>query len=263
MIKRMRNYFSLIRKFVERFIPVLRIKTQNAASTLDARRESVAQVYLKGEGIEIGALHRPLKIPKGARVAYVDRMTVANLRKQYRELAAEKLVEADIIDDGEKLARIKNDSQDFVIANHFIEHCQDPIGAIANMLRVLKSDGILYIVIPDKRYSPDCDRPITSNEHLLKDHREGPAWSKRQHFEEWVRLWVYERVQGDDQLAKRVDELMGMDYSIHCHVWTPDAFMGFLLKLKEELSKELGINFEIEQFFKNDSEVITILKKTV
>ncbi len=136
---------SLIRKLIHRLIPVLRIKLQNALSPLEARRGLSAQVYLKGEGIEIGALHRPLKIPKGARVKYVDRMTVADLRKQYPELAAEKLVDADIIDDGEKLARIKNDSQDFVIANHFIEHCQDPFGAIANMLRILKSDGVLYM----------------------------------------------------------------------------------------------------------------------
>ncbi len=254
---------SLIRKFIERFILILRIKAQKAASTLEARREYIAKAYLKGNGIEIGALQRPLKIPQGAYAKYVDRMTVAELRKQYAELASEKLVEADIIDDGEKLATIANDSQDFVIANHIIEHCQDPIGAIGNMLRVLMNGGILYLAIPDKRYSPDCDRPITSNEHLLKDHHEGPAWSKRQHFEEWVRLWVYERVQGDDQVEKRIKELIDIDYSIHYHVWTSEEFVGFLMVLKQELNKESKINFEIENFLKNDSEVIAILKKMV
>ncbi len=39
--------------------------------------------------------------------------------------------------------------------------------------------------------------------------------------------------------------------------------MSFLLMLKEELRKESRINFETEQIIKNDSEVITILRKSI
>ncbi len=227
----------------------------------DSWRSFLAEVYLQGDGVEIGALHRPLKIPSGARVKYVDRMTIADLHKQYPEFGSETLVVPDIIDDGESLATIKDDSQDFVVACHFVEHCQDPILAIANMLRVLRARGVVYLAIPDKRFSPDRDRPITPNEHLLRDHREGPAWSKRQHFEEWVRLWPYETAKTDDEVRERIDFLMNMDYSIHYHVWTAIAFMGFLPVLAEQLRKEFDIEFQIEHFQRNDSEVITILRK--
>jgi len=81
---------------------------------------------------------------------------------------------------------VQDATQDFVIANHFIEHCQNPIGALQNMLRVLKPGGKLYLSIPDKRYTFDMDRPITSVDHVTKDYVEGPEWSKRKHFEEWV-----------------------------------------------------------------------------
>ena len=37
------------------------------------------------------------------------------------------------MDDGERLATIADATQDFVIANHFLEHCQDPLGALGNM----------------------------------------------------------------------------------------------------------------------------------
>ncbi len=191
---------------------------------------------------------------------YVDRMRAPDLRIQYPELASEDLVEADIIDDGETLAKIDDGSQDFVIACHFVEHCQDPILAIANMLRVLRTGGVLFLAIPDKRFSPDRDRPVTTNEHLLRDHQEGPAWSKRQHFEEWVRLWPYETAKTDDEVGKRVDLLMDMDYSIHYHVWTHVAFMGFLSLLAEQLSKELNLKFQIEHFLRNDMEVLAILR---
>lgn len=246
---------------IKQLILTSKLRGLGSSVGLNRWRALLAQVYLRGDGIEIGALQRPLKIPRGARVKYIDRMTVADLRKHYPELASEKLVEADIIDDGERLAKIADNSQDFVITNHFIEHCQDPILAIANMLRVLRIEGILYLAAPDKRFSPDRDRPLTPNEHLLRDHQEGPAWSKRQHFEEWVRLWTYETAKTDEEVRQRVDFLMDMDYSIHYHVWTPITFMRFIAVVEEELRKEFGIQFQVEHFLRNDSEIIVILRK--
>jgi SAM-dependent methyltransferase len=151
-------------------------------------RKKLASKYLSGDGIEIGALHSPLKIPAKAKVRYVDRMSVADLRKQYPELARCKLVEVDIIDNGEKLSTIEDCSFDFVIANHMIEHCQEPIGTMQQFLRVLKPGGVLYMAVPDKRYTFDFDRSVTSIDHLVRDYRDGSGWSKMQHFEEWCRL---------------------------------------------------------------------------
>ena len=88
-----------------------------------SRRELITNLYIKGKGIEIGALHNPLIVPESAKVKYVDRMTVFDLREHYSELSSLDLVIVDIICDGEKLEKIENDSQDFVIANHFFEHC--------------------------------------------------------------------------------------------------------------------------------------------
>ena len=39
-------------------------------------RENIADLYLQGQGIEIGALHHPLVVPKDAKVLYVDRMSL-------------------------------------------------------------------------------------------------------------------------------------------------------------------------------------------
>ena len=112
----------------------------------------------------------------------------------------------DIVDDGERLETIGDLTQDFVIANHFIEHSQNPIGAIENMLRVLKHGGILYLAVPDKRYTFDIDRPVTTIEHLLQDYEQGPQWSKRQHFEEWSRFIdkIVDRVQPHGRVITRL-----------------------------------------------------------
>ena len=165
-------------------------------------REFVADTYIRGQGIEIGALHMPLGVPRSARVKYVDRLSVPDLRKHYPELNDKNLVEVDIIADGERLESISDATQDFVIANHFVEHCQNPIAAILNMFRVLKPGGVLYLALPDKRCSFDVDRPVTPFEHLLRDYHEGPAWSRRQHFEEWTRL--VNKVLDDEEAERQI-----------------------------------------------------------
>lgn len=221
------------------------------ASLFDVRH-FVAGLYLHGEGIEIGALHSPIKVGPGVHVRYVDRMPVAGLRQQYPELNALALVEPDIIADGERLAPIGDSSQDFVIASHFLEHCQDPIGALAEMLRVLRPNGILYLAIPDKRFTFDRKRPLTTFAHLLRDHREGPAWSKAAHFEEWATLAEDENIEG-----RTAQQLMDIDYSIHFHVWTQAELLELLARLKTDL----GFDFDVEIVLKNMIEVIFILRK--
>ena len=217
-------------------------------------RDAIARRFVTGSGIEIGALHNPLRVPRGVDVRYVDRMTVPELRKQYPELEGERLVEVGVIDDGERLESIADGSQDFVVANHFLEHSQDPLGALENMFRVLRDGGILFIAVPDKRFTFDVKRPPTPLEHVLRDHREGPEQSRREHFEEWARLV-------DDtpepEVEARVELLLAIDYSIHFHAWTQaDA-----LELLVALQRELGIAYDLEVAVRNGHENVFVLRK--
>ncbi len=225
----------------------------SSSRTIHGTREAIAAAFLHGEGIEIGALHQPLVVPSSVRVKYVDRMTAPDLRRQYVELAAQPLVETDIVDNGELLSTIGDGTQDFVIANHFIEHCQNPLLTVQNLLRVLKPGGVVYMAVPDKRFSFDVDRPCTTIEHLMRDFSEGPAWSKRQHFEEWSRL-VNKRTE-ERLVEEEVAHLIDMDYSIHFHVWAATEFLEFILTLQRLFQ------FETELFLRNGPESIVILRR--
>jgi SAM-dependent methyltransferase len=218
-------------------------------------REAIANTYLSGSGIEIGALSNPLHVPDNVKVRYVDRFAEEDLRKHYPELRNVGFVPIDIVDDGELLETIDDATQDFVIANHFIEHCANPILAINNMLRVLKRNGTLFIALPDKRQCFDVDRPETTFEHLMKDYIEGPDWSRKAHFEEWSRL--VNKVSEEDEVKKQVISLMEMNYSIHYHVFTPDTMLQFFSGIKAVV----GYEFECEIFSKNGTEVIIILRR--
>jgi predicted SAM-dependent methyltransferase len=242
-----------LRRLAKRFVTNLRKFTHLVGRPLD--RDVIAAAYLHGTGLEIGALHNPLPVPKSTRVKYVDRLDVKDLRNQYPELVSEPLVNVDIVDDGETLAAIPDASQDFVIANHFLEHCQDPIRALANHFRVLKPDGILYLALPDKRYSFDCDRPSTVLEHLWRDYQEGPEWSCQQHVEEYVRL--VQKVRDPAEIDKGVARLLKTDYSIHYHVWSEIEMIEFLASVRQRLA----LDFEFELIFKNRLEIIFVLRK--
>ena len=221
----------------------------------EARRWLLARRFLRGEGLEIGALHCPLRVPPGATVRYVDRMDVADLRSHYPELPADKLVRVEIVDDGERLDSQPDSSADFIIANHFIEHTEDPLGTLANHLRVLRSGGILYLAVPDRRRTFDVDREPTPLEHVVQDHRQGPAGSRRLHQEEWARL--VEKVPATEVPA-RVAALEATNYSIHFHAWAPWEFEALLDYAREQE----GLPFAIEALRSNEHEFIAILRRT-
>jgi len=222
----------------------------------DGRRELAAH-FLQGEGLEIGALHLPLAVPDDVTVKYVDRLTVAQLRSDYPELAECDLVEADVIDNGEILSTIADDSQDFIIANHFLEHCEDPIAAIANHLGKLRAGGILFYAVPDKRYTFDWPRAVTSLDHMIADHEEGPGRSRSDHYEEWAKHVEIRSGETAEQAVARARDLERDGYSIHMHVWTQVEFLRLILAARERC----GWGFDIEAAARQDIEFMVVLRK--
>jgi SAM-dependent methyltransferase len=231
--------------------------TTDTLSDQDPRRNraTVAGWFLHGTGLEIGALHQPLAVHPGIEVKYVDRMSVDDLRRQYGELNGLPLVSPDIIDDGETLSQVGAASQDFVIASHFLEHCQDPVGTLRHFIRVLQPGGVVFLVIPDKLFTFDKDRPSTTLDHLIRDHEEGPAWSRRAHYLEWAEK--VDRAQPGEAALERARFLMDINYSIHFHVWTKCEALQMLLAANEKY--DLGFNLRC--FVDNGDEGIYVLEK--
>jgi SAM-dependent methyltransferase len=232
----------------------------------DARAD-LARQLLQGDGIEIGPLHQPLAMPPHARVKYVDRMPTDELRREYAELADWDLTEVDIVDDGETLATIPEESQDFIVANHFLEHCENPIGTIETHLGKLKPGGVLFYAVPDKRYTFDFRRPVTPLEHMVADADEGPERSRGEHYVEWSRF-VYgeasestgtaEQAASEEWVERKARELEEAKYSIHMHVWTQAEFLKLILACRNRF----GEAFDIEAAANRGIEFIVVLRKS-
>lgn len=224
-------------------------------------RTAFAASFLVGQGLEIGGLHLPLPVPPKASVRYVDRMPAAELRREYPELASFDLVEVDVIDNGETLETVDSESQDFIIANHFLEHCEDPIGTIGVHLNRLRPGGVLFYAVPDKRFTFDHNREVTPVEHMVEDHLSGPEKSRMGHYREWVKFVDPGSPDGgkltDEQLEAEAARLERESYSIHMHVWSQAEFLQMILKARE-LHDEM---FDIEAAAHRGIEFMVVLRK--
>lgn len=239
-------YFKGVR-FLMRYIVTL--------DRLD-QRGRIAYTYLAGEGIEIGALHKPLSCDwRKVRVQYVDVRSTAELREEYREINPDDIPPVDRVDDGETLATFPDESLDFVINSHMIEHAEDPVATLGNWLRVLRPGGVLYLVVPDMRSNFDRQRQPTDFAHLLADHQQGPTVSRQAHYLEWAEL--VERCR-PEHIADRARQLEEQRYRIHFHAWTATGFIAFLMSYRE-----MQPVFDLLHMERNEEECIVLLQKTL
>ncbi len=158
-------------------------------------RKRLAFHYLHGIGLELGALHHPLETPPGVVVRYLDLVTRDENIRRYPHVAETRIVPTDILDDGFTLTTIADASQDFIIANHLLEHAPNTLQTLVNWHRVLKPNGTLFITLPigDKNF--DRGREVTSLVHFVEDYKLAKnrnlnqfAQRNREHYKEFVEI---------------------------------------------------------------------------
>ncbi|MDC1427930.1 class I SAM-dependent methyltransferase [Rhodospirillaceae bacterium] len=134
--------------------------------------DAVCQVEDK-VGLEIGPLNRPLvdKNSIKGKIFYLDHLSTKDLKKKYRDdssVDVEKIVDVDFVcEDGDLQRVLGTNKFDYIIASHVVEHIPDPIFWLQGLLAVLKPNGVIFLVVPDKRFTFDYKRPVTTFGTLL------------------------------------------------------------------------------------------------
>lgn len=78
---------------------------------------------------------------------------------------------------------------DFIITSHAIEHFANPIKTFKLWKKyVLKPDGYVLSIVPNKDACFDRKRPLTTLEHLISDYNENIGEDDRTHIEEQKQL---------------------------------------------------------------------------
>jgi SAM-dependent methyltransferase len=194
------------------------------------QESKLAHFYCKGEGIEIGgAAHNPFNIPNCKQVA--PKLTPE--RRKYWEdseinTCGEK-INVDIWGDAEHIP-LFNKSQDYVITSHVIEHVPNPINAFKEWDRILKKDGIVFMIFPKRDADPiDKDKPISTLQSFIDQYNNPQPLT---------------------------DE--------HCHIWI--FTLQSMLEIIEWCNKEKIVNWEILETQETDDKVFnghTIVAKKI
>lgn len=237
---------------------------------LQWRHRRVAARHLRGQGLEIGALHFPLPVPCGVQVSYVD-------NRPWDPAAAgfdpARVVRPDPIEDGFTLATVPAESQDFVVANHVLEHSPDPLGILGHWCRVVRPGGYVFLALPIAAKCFDRGGPETTLEHLLEDRRltapgDMAAMQKRnrEHYREWAAISEPngERIAGgspapltEAQIEARVEQLAAGAADIHFHTYSAESFR----HLPEHFAGQTDPRFAIAEFRPSGGEVIALLSR--
>jgi len=139
---------------------------QDHVSTDEAGVETITPMC----GVEIGPLSTPV-MAKSDNLKYVDRISTQELKAQYSDdgnVNDATLCEVDHVWGHECLENVISEKLDFVIASHVIEHVPDMIEWLLQIRSVLKSGGVLSLAVPDKRYTFDYLRQLSTIEQFME-----------------------------------------------------------------------------------------------
>ena len=134
-------------------------------------------------GLEIGALDRPVVEPsagmKTGTISYLDHLSAAGLREKYAADPAvdtDRIVEVDVIcPDGDILKAVGDRMFDYIVASHVVEHVPNPIQWLKDLFQILNPGGTLFLVVPDKRFTFDIQRPLTTFGQMIEAYLEKPS----------------------------------------------------------------------------------------
>jgi ubiquinone/menaquinone biosynthesis C-methylase UbiE len=116
---------------------------------------------------------------------------------------------------------IESNKYDFVLSSHSLEHTANPIKALKEWNRVLKNNGMLVLVLPNKEKTFDSKRPYTSFEHLVNDYNQDIREDDQTHIAEILELHNHsndttvEKVKFEERLKDNL-----IHRSAHHHVFS-------------------------------------------
>ena len=217
-------------------------------------------------GVEIGPLSRPLVKRAESDVYYIDHCSTEDLRKKYADDPAahpEKIEDVDFVWADQPLVALLGDKVpvDYIVASHVIEHVPDLVGWLKEMSDALKVGGRLLLIVPDKRFTFDIYRRLSSIEEVslafLERRRRPGLRCIMDHFsnavsaDTWA-LWDNYKLADDLKYFHGVEYLdiayqhfhEGRYIDVHCWVFTPWSF----LELMGKIISSFGLEFELARF---------------
>lgn len=194
----------------------------------------------RSNGLEIGALDRPVTLRENGSVWYADYCSTEQLRTNHKNTATvdvARIVDVDFVAGDERLSIVVplDLRFDYVVASHVAEHIPDLITWLADIRSVLKPGGKVRLIIPNKEACFDRRRTLSEERDLIAafvEQRRKPS-----------PIHVYDFYRWHDQdgalvhsMEKSFDMARQSQHAYvdtHCWVFTPASFARIMTSLIE------------------------------
>ncbi len=191
-----------------------------------------ATKWCRGIGTEIGAYKHPIS---GIKPIYVDKF----------ENYANEPTNAQYFGEATNLPFV-DESLDYVASSHVLEHTANPVKALCEWHRVLKRRGIVYMIVPDKQFTFDCNRDTTEVKHMIDDYLNQTDDTDPTHIEDFVYGVDWAEFSPDDapEVAMKNRDELAQSYklatarkdiiNIHFHVFTEESLLDLIKSVNQD-----------------------------
>jgi SAM-dependent methyltransferase len=139
---------------------------------------------------------------------------------------------------------LQDDTYDFILASHTLEHSANPIKALKEFQRVAKPRAPIIAILPHFRYTFDHHRKLTTVNHMLDNYERNIPETDETHIEEILELHDLSRDRpagtGEQFRARSARNLENR--CLHHHVFDEHN--------SRELFEAAGLDVEILEFVK-------------
>ena len=148
--------------------------------------------------------------------------------------------------DAHSLPMLHDESVDFVASSGTVEHLTNPLKALLEWKRILKTGGLMYMSVPYYKKTFDHRRTVTPLSHLIEDYKNNTGLDDTTHTEEALKNFdaTKELVYGDFD-AWYANYITNPQIYTHFHVFDKN--------LVREMMAHLG--FKAEKIFYGDATI--------
>ena len=206
-------------------------------------------------GLEIGPLDKPLVERRaGRRIYYCDYASREFLREKSSanpNVDIDRIPEIDFVTTQMHTEVFGGMRFDYILASHVIEHVPDLLGWLGHLLNVLNTGGRIILAVPDRRYTFDYLRPVSTLGPMLEaqfEKRSRPAFGQvydafsKAVKEDTELCWKQPAYPGllepyytkDFAMRLAKDSRDGDGYhDCHCWVFTYESFLEIVAEARE------------------------------
>lgn len=148
--------------------------------------------------------------------------------------------------DAVDLSSILNDSYDFVISSNCLEHVANPLKALLEWKRVVKSNGGILLVLPNHKNTFDKNRLPTKFDHILNDYNKNINENDMTHYNEVIdnNAYMIDKIVNSKEHFIKLAKDNKTYRLIHHHVFNKDLII--------EICKFLDMKLVVDGVIKKD-----------